>query len=145
VSSWTAPVRYAECDQQGIVFNSHYLLWCDEAVTGWFAATGATYAHLAARGLDTKVVSSTLDWTASARYGDVVEVRTSTDRIGRTSFVLAFDVLVGERTCCAVRTTYVLVDADGRPTPVPDDLRRAWGATTQAGPAERTRCTASSD
>jgi acyl-CoA thioester hydrolase len=126
VTTWTAAVRYAECDQQGVVFNSHYLTWCDEAVTGWFAATGSSYAELGARGLDTKVVSSTLDWSSSARYGDVVEVDARTNRIGRTSFTVAFAVLVGDRPCCQVRTTYVLVDADGAPTPVPEDLRQAW-------------------
>jgi acyl-CoA thioester hydrolase len=130
--AWSAPVRYAECDQQGIVFNSHYLLWCDEAVTRWFAAGGSSYPELAERGLDTKVVSSTLDWSSSARYGDVVDVAARTDRIGRTSFTVAFDVRVGDRLCCAVRTTYVLVDAEGAPTPVPDDLRRAW----ESGPRD---------
>ncbi len=130
MSTWSAPVRYAECDQQGIAFNSHYLLWCDEAVTGWFAEGGSTYAELAARGLDTKVVSSTLDWTSSARYGDVVNVLARTDRIGRTSFTVVFEVRVGERTCCLARSTYVLVDDDGAPTPVPDDLRAAWQPPT---------------
>ena len=125
-SAWTAPVRYAECDQQGIVFNAHYLLWCDEAVTAWFAATGTSYAELAARGLETKVVSSTLDWTSSARWGDVVEVDVAGERVGRTSMTVGFAVRVGERVCCRVRTTYVLVDTDDRPTPVPDDLRTAW-------------------
>lgn len=127
MSTWTAPVRYAECDQQGVVFNAHYLLWCDEAVTAWLAGTGTSYDQLHARGLDTKVVSSTLDWTSSAQWGDVVEVEARTDRVGRTSFTVAFDVRVGSRSCCTVRTTYVLVDADGTPTPVPDDLRRGWG------------------
>jgi acyl-CoA thioester hydrolase len=133
VTTWSAPVRYAECDQQGIVFNSHYLLWCDEAVVGWFAATGSTYAELGARGLDTKVVSSTLDWSSSARYGDVVEVDVRTERIGRTSFTVAFEVRVGERLCCRVSTTYVLVDDDDVPTPVPDDLRVAWAAEAPPG------------
>ena len=128
--AWSSPVRYVECDQQGIVFNAHYLVWCDEAVTGWMAATGLTYAGLAARGLDTRVVSSTLDWKASARYGDVVEVDARTDRVGRTSFTVGFDVRVGEQVCCTVRTTYVLVDEEGRPTPVPDDLRAAWEAVS---------------
>lgn len=127
-AAWTAPVRYAECDQQGIVFNAHYLVWCDEAVVGWFRATGAGYDALLGRGLDTRVVSSTLDWSSSARYGDVVEVDVGTDRVGGSSFVVAFDVRVGDSRCCRVRTTYVLVDADGRPTRVPDDLRTAWEA-----------------
>jgi acyl-CoA thioester hydrolase len=126
--TWSAPVRYAECDQQGVVFNSHYLLWCDEAVTAWFESTGASYAELLARGLDTMVVSSTLDWSSAARYGDVVEVRPRADRVGRTSFTVAFDITAGERSCCRVRTTYVMLDGQGRPTPVPDDLRQGWEA-----------------
>jgi acyl-CoA thioester hydrolase len=132
--AWRAPVRYVECDQQGIVFNAHYLTWCDEAVVGWFAATGSDYAALTARGLDTRVVASALEWASSARYGDVVDVDVWTDRVGRTSFTVGFDVRVGDRRCCTVRTTYVLVDADGRPTPVPGDLRSAWqGSDTAPG------------
>jgi acyl-CoA thioester hydrolase len=123
---WSAPVRYAECDQQGIVFNAHYLTWADEAVLPWLASVGTPYPALLARGLDTRVVSSTLDWTAPARYGDLVEVDAALDRLGRTSFTVAFDVRVGERACCRVRTTYVLVGTDGRPVPVPEDLRTAW-------------------
>ena len=38
--SWSAPVRYAECDGQGVVFNSHYLLYADEALTGMLRALG---------------------------------------------------------------------------------------------------------
>jgi acyl-CoA thioester hydrolase len=123
---WSSPVRYAECDQQGIVFNAHYLTWADEAVTRWFASAGTDYAALMARGLDTRVVSSTLDWTSSARFGDVVEVAAGLDRVGRTSFVVALEVRAADRTCCTVRTTYVLVDEQGRPTPVPEDLPEAW-------------------
>ncbi|HWG92791.1 MAG TPA: thioesterase family protein [Mycobacteriales bacterium] len=125
---WSAPVRYAECDQQGIVFHAHYLVWADESVLPWLASVGTPYAALLERGLDTRVVSTTLDWTASARYGDVVEVDAALHRLGRTSFTVAFDVRVGERQCCRVRTTYVVVDEQGRPTPVPEDLSEAWSA-----------------
>lgn len=128
---WSAPVRYAECDQQGVVFNAHYLTWCDEAVTGWLRATGVDYSALLARGLDTSVVATTLEWSSSARYGDVVEVDASLDRMGRTSFAVRFTVRVGERICCSVVTTYVLVDDGDRPTPVPEDLRTAWGNEPQ--------------
>ena len=33
MSTWSSPVRYGECDQQGVVFNAHYLAWADEAMT----------------------------------------------------------------------------------------------------------------
>ncbi len=40
MSAWSAPVRYAECDMQGIVFNAHYLLYADEALTGLLRGLG---------------------------------------------------------------------------------------------------------
>ena len=76
-------------------------------------------------GLDTHVVASTLSWSSSARWGDVVTVDAACDRVGGSSFALRLLVRVGERPCCEVTTTYVLVDRDG-PTRVPDDLRAAW-------------------
>ena len=126
MSTWSAPVRYGECDQQGVVFNAHYLAYADETSTAWFASTGTTYAALRGRGLDMVVKASTLEWSSPARYGDVLDVDAVCERVGGTSFVVAYAVHVGERLCCAVRTTYVLVGADGRPVRVPDDLRESW-------------------
>jgi acyl-CoA thioester hydrolase len=126
VSAWSAPVRYAECDQQGVVFNAHYLAWADEAVTHVLAGCGVSYEDLLARGLDTSVVASDLQWSSPARWGDVVEVDGEVGRVGRTSFVVGFRIRVGDRLCCTVRTTYVLMDAERTPTPVPDDVREQW-------------------
>jgi acyl-CoA thioester hydrolase len=135
---WSSPVRYAECDQQGIVFNAHYLVYADEGCTAWFAATGASYEALLARGLDMRVKTSTLTWTAPARFGDTVEVHMEGAEVGRTSFTVPLDVRTAAGPCCLVRTTYVLVDREGRPTPVPDDLRATWtggiGSTSAGHP-----------
>ena len=124
---WSSPVRYAECDQQGIVFNGHYLTYADEGCTAWFAATGASYAALLARGLDMVVKSSTLTWSAPARWGDTVDVGVEGVEVGRTSFTVTMRVSTADGPVCQVRTAYVLVEAGThRPTPVPDDLRAAW-------------------
>jgi acyl-CoA thioester hydrolase len=126
MSVWSSPVRYAECDGQGVVFNSHYLLYADEALTSLLRVLGTPYEDLLARGLDTAVVASELTWVAPARYGDVVEVDAEVERIGRTSFTVAFTIGVDDQPCCRVRTSYVLTDLDRAPTAVPDDLREAW-------------------
>lgn len=126
MSAWSAPVRYSECDQQGVVFNAHYLAYADEAVTHVLAGLGVPYEDLLARGLDTSVVASELQWSSPARWGDVVDVDGEVERVGRTSFVVAMTISVGERLCCRVRTTYVLMDADRTPVPVPDDVRGLW-------------------
>ncbi len=123
---WSTVVRYAEVDQQGVVFNAHYLSYADEACTAWFAATGTTYAALQARGHDMRVKATSLEWASSARAGDLVEVDAACERVGVTSWVLVLTMRVDGRQCCTVRTTYVLVDGGGRPVRIPDDLRGAW-------------------
>ncbi|RBY96146.1 acyl-CoA thioesterase [Blastococcus sp. TF02-8] len=119
---WSSPVRYVECDQQGVVFNAHYLTWADEASNGWWASQGFEWDELVARGVDPVVKASALEWSSSARWGDTVAVDAETEKVGRTSVTVRFTVRVDERVCCVVRTTYVSV-ADGRPQPWPDDVR----------------------
>jgi acyl-CoA thioester hydrolase len=119
---WSAPVRFVECDQQGIVFNAHYLTWADEAVNTWWAARGLPWQALVERGMEYSVRASALDWVSPARYGDTVDVDVEVDRLGRSSLTLVFTVRVGERVCCTVTTTYVAT-VDGRPAPWPDDVR----------------------
>ena len=120
--TWSAPVRYVECDQQGIVFNAHYLTWADEASNGWWETHGITWAELAERHVEPVVKASTLEWASSARWGDTVTVDAETEKVGRTSATARFTVRVGERVCCVVRTTYVCV-SEGGPLPWPDDVR----------------------
>jgi acyl-CoA thioester hydrolase len=119
---WSSPVRFVECDQQGVVFNAHYLVWADEAVNFWWAGRGVDWPALNAAGLEYLVVASSLEWRSSARYGDTVEVDAELDKLGRTSLTVRFVVRVGERVCCEIRTTYVCASA-GAPAPWPEEIR----------------------
>jgi acyl-CoA thioester hydrolase len=119
---WSSPVRYVECDQQGVVFNAHYLTWADEASNAWWAAHGLPWAELISGGAEPVVKASSLEWSSSARFGDTVDVDAETEQVGRTSVTVRFTVHVGDRLCCVVRNTYVWLDG-GRPTPWPDDIR----------------------
>jgi acyl-CoA thioester hydrolase len=119
---WSSPVRFIECDQQGVVFNAHYLVWADEAVNSWWSEVGVDWPALIARGFEYFVVASSQQWQAPARYGDVVDVDAELTGIGRSSVTVRFVVRVGERQCCEVRTTYVCT-RDGRSTPWPEEVR----------------------
>jgi acyl-CoA thioester hydrolase len=118
---WSSPVRFVECDQQGVVFNAHYLTWADEASNHWWAAHGLPWDVVAAR-VNPVVKASTLEWTSSARWGDTVTVDADTEKVGRTSVTVRFTISADGRECCVVRNTYVAIDG-GRATPWPDDIR----------------------
>jgi len=115
-------VRYAECDQQGVVFNAHYLTYADEASTEWWASVGLPWDDLITRGGEAMVRASTLEWSSSARWGDTVSVDAAMDRLGTSSLTVRFTIRAGTRECCTVLTTYVWVTPEG-PAPWPEDVR----------------------
>ena len=111
-------MRYAEVDGQGVVYNSHYLLYCDEAMAAF-----CRERDLLALADRVQLVSSTLTWKSGARWGETIDVDVTCANVGRTSFTLHFDVRADGRDSCAVETTYVLTDESWRPTPIPDEVR----------------------
>ena len=76
MTEYSLPIvpRYAEVDQQTVVFNAHYLTWFDEAVTGYFDHLGASYPDLMSAGLDMQLVHTEIDYAAPVRWRDIVRV-----------------------------------------------------------------------
>ncbi|MDT7649155.1 MAG: acyl-CoA thioester hydrolase [Pseudonocardiales bacterium] len=107
-------VRYLEVDAQGVVFNSWYLAYFDDAMTAFLAARGLPYRTMVEAGYDVQLVRSEIDWRSGVRWQDGIEVAVATARIGRTSFALDFEVLRdGSEVTCAGRTVYVVIATDG--------------------------------
>lgn len=123
--------RYAEVDQQGVVFNGHYLTWFDEASTAFFDHVGLPFDTFLQLGLDVQVVHAELDYLSPVRWRDAVRVAVSCERTGTTSFTLRFDVVRrdpdgSERTAVQGRNVYVVVSAsDWTKRPLPAELRAA--------------------
>ena len=84
MSAFSLPIvpRYAEVDQQGVVFNGHYLTWFDEACTGLLDDLGIAYPDLMSAGYDFQVVHSEIDFLAPVRWRDEVRVTAECTRIG---------------------------------------------------------------
>jgi acyl-CoA thioester hydrolase len=133
VTEYSLPIvpRYAEVDQQAVVFNGHYLTWFDEAVTGYFDHLGASYPDLRSADLDMQVVHTEIDYAAPVRWRDTVRVAVECERVGETSFTIGFSVLCrrdGSDESLAVRgrNVYVVVSTeDWTKRPIPDALRTA--------------------
>jgi acyl-CoA thioester hydrolase len=128
--------RYAEVDQQGVVFNGHYLTWFDEACTGFLDHLGVTYPGLIDTGHDIQVVHSEIDYLTAVRWRDSVRVAVHCERIGSTSFTLRFTVLrhnddADEHAAVRGHNVYVVVSTDDwAKRPIPAALRDALSART---------------
>ncbi|MET4429515.1 acyl-CoA thioester hydrolase [Mycolicibacterium sp. 624] len=124
--------RYAEIDQQGVVFNGHYLTWFDEASTAFFDHLGVSFPELASAGYDVQVVHAEIDYLAPVRWRDTVRVAVVCEAIGTTSFTLGFEVWrcgagdSAERIAVHGRNVYVVVSTqDWTKRAIPDLLRDA--------------------
>ena len=88
----TLRVRYGEVDQQGVVFNAHYLAYMDDALENWLASIGDLRRP---HGWDMMLKKITVEWQGSVSSGDLLDVDLAIVRWGRTSWT------VGYRGSCA--------------------------------------------
>lgn len=118
-------VRWAEVDMQKIVFNAHYLMYFDTAISGYWRALALPYEEsmLTLDG-DLYVVKSTLEYHTSARADEQLEVAMKCSRIGNSSMVFTGAIFRGDEHLITGEIVYVFADpATQRSRPVPQALR----------------------
>lgn len=121
-------VRYAECDPQGIVFNSRYLEYFDVAMTEiWREALGPYEQVTADAGVELVVAEARVRYRDSLRFDDVFELRATVQRIGTTSMLTAIEVVRGGTVVAEGELRHVFLEREGgRPTPIPEPIRAAF-------------------
>lgn len=123
-------VRWAEVDMQKIVFNAHYLMYFDNAMGDYWRALALPYvASMQLLGGDTFVKKSTLEYHASARYDDMLEVCLKCARIGTSSMVFQGAIFCGDTLLVTGELIYVFADPLTQTAkPVPPELRSIFDA-----------------
>ncbi|MFD2756506.1 YbgC/FadM family acyl-CoA thioesterase [Comamonas terrae] len=118
-------VRWAEVDAQKIVFNAHYLMYADVAVTSYWRQLALPYeSSFAALGGELFVKKASTTYHASATLGDVLDVGIRCVRQGNTSLQFEAGIFRGLQLLNTVELVYVFADAaTQQPKPVPQALR----------------------
>jgi YbgC/YbaW family acyl-CoA thioester hydrolase len=119
-------VRWAEVDMQKIVFNAHYLMYFDTAVADYWRALAMPYeeAMQQLQG-DLYVKKATVEFHASARMDDRLEIGLKCSRIGNSSMLFTGAIFRGEELLITCELVYVFADpATQTSRPVPPALRQ---------------------
>lgn len=123
-------VRWAEVDMQKIVFNAHYLTYFDVGISEYWRALALPYEdamHQLAGELYLKKAS--VEFNASARMDDTLDVAMSCSRIGNSSMTMTGAIFRGEEHLITAELIYVFADpATQTSKPVPEPLRVALQA-----------------
>lgn len=122
-------VRYSECDQQGWVFNGHYLFFYDVAITELWRARICPYQEMIDKGADLVVAEFRLNYRQGARFDELVDIEMNVRHLGTTSMVIAPVFRVDDRLIADGEVRHVFIDpAAKRKTPIPDFVREALSA-----------------
>ena len=129
-------VRWAEVDMQKVVFNGHYLTYIDTAVADYWRGIGLPYpeGYVARYANDLFLRKATVEYLASARYDDQLEIGCRVARLGRTSMTFQFEIF---RDDPLVTAELVYVNADPatmKAAPLPGELRERIGKYEKTPP-----------
>ncbi len=116
--------RYGECDMQGVVFNAHYLAYCDENMTElWRVALGG-YVNMLDHGVDMVVAEAQLRFHAGAAFDQELTLEVGVRKMGTTSLLTRHRIHHGEKLLVTGELRHVMVDrATLQKTPIPDWIR----------------------
>ncbi|MBG6077930.1 YbgC/FadM family acyl-CoA thioesterase [Polaromonas sp. CG_9.11] len=118
-------VRWAEVDMQKIVFNAHYLMYFDTAITDYWRALALPYEEAMTQlGGELYVKKASVEYHGSARFDDRLAVALKCERIGNSSMVFTGAIFRGDELLVTCELVYVFADpASQTSRPVPPGLR----------------------
>jgi len=121
--SYPIQVRFADTDLQAHVYFSNYLVYCDEALSGYMHAIGQPWVHLGEQGIELFFVDTGYQFHGTARFAERLDVHVRIGRLCSSSRVYKAEgeVLIGSGFITAV-----MVDPKSRrPVAIPQPFRDA--------------------
>lgn len=121
-------VRWAEVDAQNIVFNGHYLMYFDIAITEFFRNMGITFPDgIAQYGTDMFVKKATVEYHQPARFDNWLNVYVNVGKIGNSSVQFSVEIFNEGKHLVSGEVIYVNADPKvHRSAPIPEPLRQLF-------------------
>ncbi len=122
-------IYYEDTDSGGVVYYANYLKYMERARTEWLRSLGFEQDRLVEEeGVIFAVRSVTMDYNLPARFNDLLEVKTTLERLGRASITLLQEIRRQgeEELLCGGRVKVAALDAEQfRPVAMPTTLFNA--------------------
>jgi acyl-CoA thioester hydrolase len=130
-------VRYAETDQMGVVYHANYFIWFEVGRVELMRALGIEYKRME---IDDDchivVVDVRCRYHASARYDEVLRVRTRIAESRNRSIRFSYEILRdSDQELLAVgETLHVICGSNGKPKLLPEKYRVILGTSPVPNP-----------
>jgi acyl-CoA thioester hydrolase len=117
-------VRYGETDQMGVVYHANYAVYFEVGRTEWLRQFGLSYSSMEAEGIILPVISLNINYKNSARYDDVLKVKTTLKKMPTATIEFEYELVNQNGDLLATGlTTLAFIDIErNRPTRCPKYL-----------------------
>ena len=123
-------VRYAETDQMGIVYHSHYFVWMEVGRVEYCRAAGLRYRDMERdAGVLLAVVEAGCRYLAPAFYDEEVLVCTKVEEAGARMVRFGYEIRNAETSALLATgfTRHVFLGPDKKPRKLPEAYRPYFG------------------
>lgn len=117
-------VYYEDTDMGGIVYHANFLKFIERARSEWVAEMGLDQNAMREEGIVFAVRRIEADYMAPARYGEALEVRTTTASVTGARLVMDQVVMRGEEVLFVAQVTVACITMAGQPVRLPEVLRK---------------------
>ncbi len=131
---WPQRVRFCDTDASGRIHYTAMLRFFEAAEIEFLRSLGIHYADIQNEQTSYPRVRIECSYSSAVRDDDVVDIAVSVERVGRSSFTLAFEARVAGREAADGRITIVCMSvATQSSRPIPQNLAAILGSRL-AGP-----------
>ena len=112
-------VRFAETDAMQIVHHGRYLPYLEEGRVAYLRHIGHPYTEWREHGTDSAVLEAYVRYIKPLRFDDEFDVHIDLAEVTRTTFQMSYLLTRGDDVCATAVTAHGLLNAAGRPVPLP--------------------------
>ena len=115
-------VRYAETDKMGVAYYANYFIWFEVGRAELCRRKGFCYADLEALGFILVVTDAQCHYRNSARYDDLIVIRTHLRSINKRLITFSYQILKKEtgEVLAEGETRHLSIGPDGKPKSLPE-------------------------
>jgi acyl-CoA thioester hydrolase len=121
-------VSYGETDTMGVLYYAEYFHIFERSRNNWIRSFGISYKSIEDRGLVLPVREANCRYRQSARYDDLIQVRTGVSEWGRASLTFVYELYDESRTSLLATgyTQHACVDKSFKVVSTPDWFRETF-------------------
>jgi acyl-CoA thioester hydrolase len=122
-SETTIRVRYAETDRMGLLHHANYFVYFEIGRTELLRQRGLTYREVEDAGHYLVIIDIGCKFKRPAHYDDLLLLRTSVVKVTHVKIVHHYQLFRDGSLLAEGHSTLACVDRDGKPQPLPAQLR----------------------